>query len=79
MIFFECPIQNRKKVRFTLVLRTRVNLICSCPCFGNRDITYLHQNYLIAHEENGFLKSEKVGKEKLYLNLKLLEILENNE
>jgi Fic family protein len=34
-------------------------------------------NYLIALEENGFLKSEKVGKEKLYLNHKLLEILEN--
>ncbi|TVR83538.1 MAG: Fic family protein [Saprospirales bacterium] len=36
-------------------------------------------NYLIALEEKGFLKSEKVGKEKLYLNQKLLEILENNE
>ena len=36
-------------------------------------------NYLIALEENGFLKSEKVGKEKLYLNQKLLEILENKE
>jgi len=36
-------------------------------------------NYLIALEENGFLKSEKVGKEKLYLNQKLLEILENIE
>lgn len=36
-------------------------------------------NYLIALEENGFLKSEKVGKEKLYLNKKLLEILEDNE
>lgn len=34
-------------------------------------------NYLIALEHNGFLKSEKVGKEKLYLNQKLLEILEN--
>jgi len=34
-------------------------------------------NYLIALEQNGFLKSEKVGKEKLYLNKKLLEILEN--
>jgi hypothetical protein len=30
-------------------------------------------------EENGFLKSEKVGKEKLYINQKLLEILENKE
>lgn len=36
-------------------------------------------NYLKALEENGFLKSEKVGKEKLYLNQKLLEILENKE
>lgn len=36
-------------------------------------------NYLMALEENGFLKSEKVGKEKLYLNLKLLEILESKE
>ena len=36
-------------------------------------------NYLIALEEYGFLKSEKVGKEKLYLNQKLLEILENKE
>ncbi len=36
-------------------------------------------NYLILLEENGFLKSEKVGKEKLYLNLKLLEILESKE
>ncbi len=33
-------------------------------------------NYLISLEENGFLKSVKVGKEKLYLNYKLLEILE---
>jgi hypothetical protein len=33
-------------------------------------------NYLIALEENGFLKSVKVGKEKLYLNERLLEILE---
>jgi Fic family protein len=36
-------------------------------------------NYLIALEENGFLKSEKVGKEKLYLNQRLLKILENKE
>ena len=35
-------------------------------------------NYLIALEENGFLKSVKVGKEKLYLNQQLLNILENN-
>lgn len=34
-------------------------------------------NYLISLEENGFLKSEKVGKEKLYLNHKLLNILED--
>lgn len=33
-------------------------------------------NYLIALEENGFLQSVKVGKEKLYLNQKLLKILE---
>ena len=33
-------------------------------------------NYLIALEENGFLKSVKVGKEKLYLNQQLLDILE---
>jgi Fic family protein len=36
-------------------------------------------NYLRSLEENGFLKSEKVGKEKLYLNKKLLDILENKE
>ncbi len=36
-------------------------------------------NYLIALKANGFLKSEKVGKEKLYLNPILLEILENKE
>lgn len=36
-------------------------------------------NYLITLEQNGFLKSEKVGKEKLYLNQRLLDILENNE
>jgi Fic family protein len=34
-------------------------------------------NYLIALEEQGFLKSQKVGKEKLYLNQRLLNILEN--
>ena len=34
-------------------------------------------NYLIALEEAGFLKSIKVGKEKLYLNLPLMNILEN--
>ena len=33
-------------------------------------------NYLITLEENGFLKSVKVGKEKLYLNERLLKILE---
>jgi Fic family protein len=33
-------------------------------------------NYLIALEANGFLKSVKVGKEKLYLNQQLLKILE---
>ncbi|WP_367914081.1 hypothetical protein [Leadbetterella sp. DM7] len=33
-------------------------------------------NYLIALEKNSFLKSVKVGKEKLYLNEQLLKILE---
>lgn len=33
-------------------------------------------NYLIALEEKGFLKSVRVGKEKLYLNQKLMNILE---
>jgi len=33
-------------------------------------------NYLISLEKNGFLKSVKVGKEKLYLNQRLLNILE---
>jgi len=33
-------------------------------------------NYLITLEEQGFLKSVKVGKEKLYLNEQLLKILE---
>ncbi|NVK84892.1 MAG: Fic family protein [Cytophagia bacterium] len=34
-------------------------------------------NYLIALEEKGFLKSVRVGKEKLYLNQSLMNILEN--
>lgn len=34
-------------------------------------------NYLIALEEKGFLKSVRVGKEKLYLNPSLMDILEN--
>ena len=34
-------------------------------------------NYLIALEDEGFLKSIRVGKEKLYLNQKLMNILEN--
>jgi Fic family protein len=34
-------------------------------------------NYLIALEEEGFLKSVRVGKEKLYLNQRLMNILEN--
>ena len=34
-------------------------------------------NYLIALEEQGFLKSIRVGKEKLYLNYQLMNILEN--
>lgn len=33
-------------------------------------------NYLMALEENGFLNSVRVGKEKLYLNHKLMNILE---
>ena len=33
-------------------------------------------NYLILLEEKGYLKSFRVGKEKLYLNHKLMEILE---
>lgn len=32
-------------------------------------------NYLKELENKGFLKSEQVGKEKLYLNFKLLKIL----
>ncbi|MFT4601060.1 MAG: Fic family protein, partial [Arenicella sp.] len=34
-------------------------------------------NYLIALEEQGILRSIKVGKEKLYLNHSLMKILEN--
>jgi Fic family protein len=34
-------------------------------------------NYLMDLEKNGFLKSIKIGKEKLYLNYRLLDILEN--
>lgn len=34
-------------------------------------------NYLIALEENGIIQSVRVGKEKLYLNHRLLKILEN--
>jgi len=34
-------------------------------------------NYLISLEEKGYLKSVRVGKEKLYLNHKLMDILEN--
>ncbi|WP_290843147.1 Fic family protein [Flavobacterium sp.] len=33
-------------------------------------------NYLISLEQNGFLKSVKVGKEKLYLNFRLFDLLE---
>lgn len=36
-------------------------------------------NYLQKLEQNGFLKSVKVGKEKLYLNQQLLEILEDRQ
>lgn len=35
-------------------------------------------NYLIALEEKGFLTSEKVGKEKLYLNHRLMAVLEQS-
>jgi Fic family protein len=35
-------------------------------------------NYLILLEEAGFLRSEKVGKEKLYLNHRLMSILEQS-
>ena len=35
-------------------------------------------NYLISLEEKGYLRSVKVGKEKLYLNHKLMEILETD-
>jgi len=34
-------------------------------------------NYLVELEDNGFLKSLRVGKEKLYLNYRLMEILES--
>ncbi|MBK7104777.1 MAG: Fic family protein [Ignavibacteriae bacterium] len=34
-------------------------------------------NYLKQLEEKGFLKSEQVGKEKLYLNISLMELLKN--
>lgn len=34
-------------------------------------------NYLVELEGNGFLKSVRVGKEKLYLNYRLMEILES--
>ena len=33
-------------------------------------------NYLIELENEGFLHSEKVGKEKLYLNHRLMKVLE---
>jgi hypothetical protein len=36
-------------------------------------------NYLIALENKSFLKATKVGKEKLYLNQRLMEVLENKE
>jgi hypothetical protein len=32
-------------------------------------------NYLIKLEKSGFLRSEAVGKEKLYLNYRLLDVL----
>ena len=59
------------EILFRLPYSKRQNLI-------NENIGNLKTvgNYLIALEENGFLKSVKVGKEKLYLNQKLLEIVE---
>jgi Fic family protein len=36
-------------------------------------------NYLMQLEKNGFLKSENVGKEKLYLNIRLMNILKEKE
>ena len=35
-------------------------------------------NYLIELEKAGFLISEKIGKEKLYLNHRLMAVLEKN-
>lgn len=35
-------------------------------------------NYLLSLEENGFLKSTRVGKEKLYLNYRLMNVLEQD-
>lgn len=35
-------------------------------------------NYLIQLEKTGFLRSEKVGKEKLYLNFRLMDVLTND-
>lgn len=32
-------------------------------------------NYLMALEEKGFLRSEQIGKEKLYLNWRLMNLL----
>jgi Fic family protein len=34
-------------------------------------------NYLMALEETGFLKSETIGKEKIYINFRLIELLKN--
>ena len=36
-------------------------------------------NYLMALEDHGFLKFVKIGKEKLYLNYRLMEMLEKNQ
>jgi hypothetical protein len=35
-------------------------------------------NYLKELENRGFLKSEQVGKEKLYLNIELMKVLQEN-
>ena len=62
------------EVLFRLPYTKRQNLI-----EGNIGNLKTVGNYLIALEKKGFLKSEKVGKEKLYLNPKLLKILEDKE
>ncbi len=65
--------KNLVEILFRLPCTKRQNLIDEN--IGN---TKTVGNYLIAMEENGILQSVKVGKEKLYLNQKLLKILENH-